>query len=96
MSFWWIPMESEWNMLGSTGIRWNMSFRRIPRAIPADSNIPRAISVSHVILSVTLRDQVTLLILCKHFHLCNSKYKEYFTYLREVGVVGDEGVREGE
>jgi hypothetical protein len=29
------------------------------------------------------------------FHLCNSKYKKYFTYLREGGVVGDDGVRRG-
>jgi hypothetical protein len=29
------------------------------------------------------------------FHLCNSKYKKYFTYLREGGIVGDDGVREG-
>jgi hypothetical protein len=145
MSFQWIPTESEWNMLESAGICQNMSFRQIPRAIPADSHIladseghsgrfrglfqqiltfrqipraipadskghssrfqhsgrfqgpfrqiptfqqiPRAIpadsqghssrfiynfidtaiSVSHVILNVTLRDQVTLLILCIHF-----------------------------
>jgi hypothetical protein len=83
MSFRWIPTESEWNMLESARICRNMSFRQIPRAIPADSHIPAdseghssrfiynfidtAISVSHVILNVTLRDQVTLLILCIHF-----------------------------
>jgi hypothetical protein len=57
--------------------RFQGPFQQIPRAIPADSQghssrfiynfIDTAISVSHVILDVTLRDQVTLLIICIHF-----------------------------
>jgi hypothetical protein len=40
MSFRWISTESEWNMLEFAGICRNMSFQRIPRAIPANSDIP--------------------------------------------------------
>jgi hypothetical protein len=73
-----IPADSEGHSGRFRGLFQQIpTFWQIPRAIPADSQghssrfiynfIDTAISVSHVILNVTLRDQVTLLILCIHF-----------------------------